>query len=186
MKCCCPSCGYSASLTAFAGEADARECLALALHFPAPLADALLRYLQLFRPRQRALGWGRALKLLRTLHADMGRGHIQRKGRTWAAPRPAWEPALRTVVGKRDELDLPLKDHAYLYEILRRQANSTEAKAEQKVETQRRAKREPTPRPRSKQPVERGPLPAGGIMAAAQRWANEHLTEDAKNEDTTQ
>lgn len=174
MKQCCPNCGFVAGLAAFANEAEARECLALALKWPAPLADALVRYMQLFRPPKRALAWSRAYKLMRELHDALDAGCIERHGRTWAAPRPAWEPALRAVTAKRDELTLPLKDHAYLYEILCRQANKVEAKAEQKTEVKRRTRRPDTPRPdtpRPAQPERAASLPPGGIQAAAARFA---------------
>lgn len=180
MKMCCPNCGHVDRLLAFASEAEARECLGLALKFPAPLADALIAYMQLFRPPQRALSWSRALRLMSALHVDLERGCIERKGRSWAAPRPAWEPALRTVIGKRDELTLPLKDHAYLYEILCRGANRVEAKAEQQAEVKKRTRRQAQAKPAAqpKRP-ERGQLPPGGIMAAARRAADGMRAETA-------
>lgn len=138
MKVCCPECGHVAPLTAFASEADARDCLAIALKMPGPLGDSVLRYLALFRPAKRALPWSRALKLIRPLAADIERGRIQRHGRDWAAPQDAWQSALQTVIGQRDSLSLPLRDHNYLYEIICRGANKTEAAAEEQHEQQRK------------------------------------------------
>ena len=57
MKCVCPECGHVAGMTAFAGEAEARDCMAIALRMPRGLADNLMRYLSLFRPPKRALSW---------------------------------------------------------------------------------------------------------------------------------
>ncbi|ROO28229.1 hypothetical protein [Salinisphaera orenii] len=138
MKACCPTCGQIGDLMQFVAEGDARKTMALALKWPAPLADALVRYLQLFQPPQRALAWSRAHRLMAELHADIERGAIERHGRTWAAPQPVWQTALQTVVARRDELTLPLKDHAYLYEIICRGANKAEAETEDAREKQRR------------------------------------------------
>ena len=138
MKCVCPECGHVAGMTAFAGEAEARDCMAIALRMPRGLADNLMRYLSLFRPPKRALSWARALKLMRELERDIDRGYVSRRGRDWAAPMDAWQAAIATVLEQRDNLTLPLRDHSYLHEIITRGANKTEAVAEQKREDKRR------------------------------------------------
>ena len=138
MKCVCPECGHVAGMTAFAGEAEARDCMAIALRMPRGLADNLMRYLSLFRPPKRALSWHRALKLMRELERDIDRGYVSRRGRDWAAPMDVWEAAIATVLEQRDNLTLPLRDHSYLHEIITRGANKTEAVAEQKREDKRR------------------------------------------------
>ena len=182
MKCCCPECGHVDRLLAFAGEADARECLLLATYWPPALGDALIRYLQLFRPRRKALAWSRALRLMQTLSADIERGIIQRRGRSWAAPHAAWQDALATVVARRDELTLPLKDHAYLYEIICRGANRHEAAAEQQVEDRRRNQAD---RRRSAQPAQpagsHAAPPPGGSLKAALAQARRATVSPAQN-----
>lgn len=170
MKCCCPECGHVAGMAQFASEADARECMRLAMEMPRPLADALMRYLQLFRPPQRALSWSRALRLMQPLHADITRGCITRRGRDWVAPQAAWQNALQTTVNRRDELTLPLRDHSYLYEIISRDANKGEAQAEQRVEDQRRKRgdreRAAPTSPHDDPSIQRAAPPGGSIRAA--------------------
>lgn len=195
MKACCPTCGQIGDLMQFVGEGDARKTMALALKWPAPLSDALVRYLQLFQPKQRALAWSRAHRLMAELHAGIERGHIERHGRTWAAPQDNWKTALQTVVNKSDTLTLPLKDHAYLYEILCRGANRAEAQAEEKTEKERRRRSPAAPgdraaKPRANKPA--GPIgsnaapPPGGSLknALAQaRSATESPTQSNAKED---
>lgn len=138
MKVVCPNCHYAGRLVEFTNEAEAREFMRLAFKTPAPLAELLIKYMQLFRPAKQALRWDRAVKLLEPLVKDLSTGYISRHGRDWAAPQSIWPAALQTVIGRRDSLSLPLKDHSYLYEVLSRQANTAEAKREEQVEQQRK------------------------------------------------
>ena len=126
----------------FVNERDAHEFKDLALRWPAPLREPLVRYLALFNPPKKRMGWGRATNLMRQLVTDIERGHINRRGRDWIAPHDVWHAALTTVINQRDTLTLPLRDHSYLYEIITRGANKTEAVAEQKREDKRRRRTE--------------------------------------------
>lgn len=120
MRLTCPCCGCVASAEAWLADSDAREALRLALSLPGSLGPSLLRYLSLFRPARRALGWDRALKLLRELEEPIRTGSLQRHGRPWAAPLAVWQAALDQVLAARDEgrLKLPLKSHGYLFEVV--------------------------------------------------------------------
>ena len=140
MRLCCPRCGQVDSIERFADEAAARDTIALALKWPRPLADRLMRYLGLFRPERRALRWPRAQKLLSTLLTDLDRGAVKRHGRDWAAPQAAWEAALDVVMDQvaAGKLRPPLKDHAYLYSIIANGADRAEAVAEEQREQSRR------------------------------------------------
>lgn len=176
MKCCCPECGFVGSMTAFAGEADARECMRLALQMPRPLADSLMRYLSLFRPPKRALSWSRALKLMQQLHHDIERGFVTRHGRDWSAPQDVWQSSLATMLEQRDKLTLPLRDHSYLYEIISRGANRGEAQAEQQREDARRRRQDHRkPVTPYDDPDLKPAKPAGGSLKAMLRdQANAH------------
>lgn len=141
MKGCCAQCGHVDTILGFADEAQARECLGLALKWPRPLADSLIRYLGLFSPPKRVLAWPRVRKLLDALLADIERGHIRRHGRDWAAPQAAWLAAFEVVFTRLNagQLTLPLKDHGYLYGVLANSANTSEAQKECEREASRRA-----------------------------------------------
>ncbi|MES1936709.1 hypothetical protein [Salinisphaera hydrothermalis] len=186
MKGCCPECGHIGGLMQFVDEGDARRCLALAFEFPAPLAGALVAYMRLFQPPKRALAWSRALKLMQQLHADIKRGYITRRGRDWVAPQDAWLEALQGAVARRDELTLPLKDHAYLYEIISRGANKGEAQAEQAREDARRKRAD---RPRQKT-VHDEPTPAAPAKSLSQMLADQAAAKRSptteNHEDTSQ
>lgn len=139
MRLTCPCCGCVASVEAWLADADARQVMALAMSLPGSLGPSLLRYLSLFRPAHRALGWDRALKLLQELEAPIRQATLQRHGRPWAAPLALWQAALDQVLAARDEgrLKLPLKSHGYLYEIVVGLSGRGEARAE--VERERQA-----------------------------------------------
>lgn len=137
MKVGCPSCGYTASITAFANEADAREALALAMRLPAPLAKLLMQYLVLFRPHKQLLRWTRVKNLLADLLTCIEGGQVERHGRAWVAPLPLWKDGLEAVLARQESLTLPLKDHAYLYQIIAGMANKDEAQQEARQEQQR-------------------------------------------------
>lgn len=129
----CPRCGFSADAEAYLAEERWRAAVGAALKLPAPLGDALVRYIGLFRPAKRALSPDRAARLLTELLDPIASARIERDGRTWVAPLAIWSEALETMLASRDRLVLPLKSHGYLHEIVVSLAN----KAEGRVETQR-------------------------------------------------
>lgn len=149
MKGVCPNCGFVSELLGFLVDVEAREAMEAALASAPPLGPLITRYLGLFRPRERALQLKRIDRLLRELGATIASGKVRRHGRDWPAPLPLWREALDAVLDSRDTLTLPLplKDHHYLYEVVARLANRTEAAAETRVEESRRlgTHREPAP-----------------------------------------
>lgn len=140
MQLTCPSCFARYSLEAALTDDDARRAVAAALKMPAPLGDLILRYIGLFRAPKRALSWDRAARLIEDLLEPMQAGRIERHGRTWSAPLEAWKAALTEMLDRRDKLQLPLKSHGYLFEIISAQANKSEAQAEAKTENQKRSR----------------------------------------------
>lgn len=139
MKLVCPNCGMTASLEAFTSDADAREVAALCARLPAEVGPLALRYLALFRPRQRALSWPRARKLLAELVECVEVGGVERRGRFWPAPPEIWASALQQMLDQREKLRLPLSNHAYLAEIVTGSADKHEAQAEREAEAQVKA-----------------------------------------------
>lgn len=133
----CPGCGFTADIEAFLLDAVAREVVLLAFSLPAPLGERLLRYLRLFAPPKRALAWDRVLRLLLDLAPAIAEARVERNGRTWAAPLDYWSMALDDMLARRDQLQLPLKSHGYLFEIVAGLSNKAEGKAEAKTEQQR-------------------------------------------------
>lgn len=118
MRLTCPCCGATASLEAFLTDAAARRAVTAAAGLPAALGDRLMRYLGLFRPRERGLAWDRAARLLEELNAAVAAGQIERDGRLHPAPVEYWKNAIDQMLDGRDRLILPLKSHGYLYEII--------------------------------------------------------------------
>lgn len=137
VKLVCPACGATHSLEALLTDVSAREAVAAALALPAPLADRVLRYLALFRPAQRALSWDRAAKLLQELLGAVKAGHVERKGRSWAAPLELWQAALDQMLAGREQLTLPLKSHGYLFEVVAGLSSRAEARGEARQEERR-------------------------------------------------
>lgn len=139
MRLTCPACGAMNSLEALLTDVQAREAVAAALAFPAPLGDRLLRYLGLFRPDSRALSWERVARLLRELLAPIQAGRITRDGRQWAAPMDLWVQALDQVLEDRvaGKLNLPLKSHGYLFAVVSGLAGKGEARSEAQREQER-------------------------------------------------
>lgn len=129
---------------------QAREAVRAAFLLPAPLGDRLVRYLGLFRPKSRALSWDRVARLLSELLEPINAGRVERNGRAWVAPLSVWELALDEILAKRDKLQLPLKSHGYLFEIVAGFASKAEGAAEKhEIERERsphRVLNEPGPR----------------------------------------
>lgn len=142
MNVTCPACGADMSLDVLLAHEESRRALARLVALGVPLGALLMRYLALFRPAKRQLQHGRVVTLLEELLPDVERGHIERKGRLWAAPREAWRQAIETVLEARDKgaITLPLKSHGYLYEVIASQADKAEAQGEQQAEAERRAR----------------------------------------------
>jgi len=143
VKLTCPSCAARFPVEAALDDEEARRALARAFELPAPLARAVMRYLALFAPAQRALAWRRVVRLLEELLAPIRAGALERHGRSWPAPLEYWEQAIEAVLAARDagRLRLPLRSHGYLYECVVARANAAEGEREARTEAARRAGR---------------------------------------------
>lgn len=154
MKTKCPACGASASLDVLLSNEGARAAVTMALQLPAPLGKLLVQYLGLFRPASRELSFDRVATLLGELLPMIQAGQIERAGRTWAAPVPAWKEALEQMLVARDKLQLPMKSHGYLLEIIAGMGSKAEAFKERAQEEQlrHRPREEPPAAPEEKKP----------------------------------
>lgn len=105
----CPCCGSQFSVEVALQEEAGRELLAEIARLSAPMCRALFAYLGLFRPAERVLSWGRALKLAREVLA-LGPEHVL---------LPAMEDTL-TALSERRGLPgwKPMKNHNYLARVL--------------------------------------------------------------------
>lgn len=139
MNLTCPCCGGRFSIEAALTDEAARTAVAAALKLPAPLGDLLLRYLGLFRAQGRALSWDRTTRLLRELLEPIQAAQVRRHGRTWPAPLDYWRQALEQMLERREQLQLPLKSHGYLFEIVAGMASKAEGRAEASREEARAA-----------------------------------------------
>ena len=137
MRLTCPACGGMMSLDVLLGNEGAREAIMLALQLPSPLGKMLIQYVALFRPATRQLSFDRVANLLGELQPMIESAKIERHGRIWPAPYDYWKTALEDILAKRDKLQLPLKSHGYLLEIITGYANKAEAKQEAKLEQDR-------------------------------------------------
>lgn len=139
MRITCPSCCASFSLDVALQMDASRRALRSALHMPAPLAELWAQYLGMFRSKGRALAHDRADKLMSELIPMLDAGTVTRNGNTRPAALDLWRAALEQMVELRnaDKLQLPLKSHGYLLEIVFAAADRSAAKAEQAVEVSR-------------------------------------------------
>lgn len=139
MKLVCPGCGAQGSIELFTADVDARQFAALMGRVPPQLDKPVVSYLSLFRPPKRLLTWPRARKLLEELVEAIEAGAVRRRGRDWAVTPADFKTGMEQMIAKRDKLDLPLKSHAYLLEILKSGSDKAEAKAEREKEQTLRA-----------------------------------------------
>ena len=135
----CPCCSARIPLDAAVSDEAARAALARALAH-GPLGRRVVGYLGLFRTPKGALQWGRVARLLDELMDAVEAGTVRRRKRSWAAPVELWRTALEVVLARRDEgrLDLPLRDHAYLFEVVAGLSDKVEATVEREREEARR------------------------------------------------
>lgn len=120
MKTRCPVCGATFSLDVLIANDDARDAIGSIWKVSDDLGRAVLRYAALFRPAERELTLTRLAKLLGELVPDIQAQQITRGGVTYPAPPAAWISAIDQSLSARDSgrLQLPLKTHGYLYEII--------------------------------------------------------------------
>ena len=120
MKTKCPACGASCSLDALLGHSEASQAFVASLNLTGDLAKPLVKYLAMFRAENRDLTFERTAKLLNELAGDINAKCIQRNRITYPAPKAAWVWAISIMLERRDQgkLQLPLKNHGYLYEVI--------------------------------------------------------------------
>ena len=120
MKTRCPACGATTSLDALLGHSEASRAFVAAINLVGDLAKPMIQYLGMFRSENRDLTFERASKLLNELAADINAKQIKRGHHFYPAPKAAWIWAINTIIERRDQgkLQLPFKNHGYLYEVL--------------------------------------------------------------------
>lgn len=143
MRVVCPSCHGELSLDVLLTHEAARIAVAQLAQVSIPFGALTLRYIALFRPEKRGLSIERMVKLINDLVPDLQRQAITRKGRDWGTDLETWRAAMETVLTKRDKgtLTLPLTSHGLLYEVIASMVDRVEARAEHRVESERRAHR---------------------------------------------
>ncbi len=120
MKTRCPACGATCSLDALLGHSDASQAFVASLNLTGDLAKPLVKYLALFRSESRDLTFERTAKLLSEITPDILAKQIKRGHHSYPAPMGAWVWAINTILERRDQgkLQLPFKNHGYLYEVI--------------------------------------------------------------------
>lgn len=139
MKLQCPACYAHFSLDAAVGAAASGAAIIAALAMPAALSGQLVQYLSMFRAAGRSLSHDRVGKLLAELRPMLDAETVERNGNRRPAPIPLWQSALEQMIELRaaDRLQLPLKSHGYLLEIVYSAADRADAKAERETEAKK-------------------------------------------------
>lgn len=122
----------------FAHETDYRA-IARLIAVSVPIGARLLQYCTLFTPPKTRLTAAKKIKLVLQLLPDLERCAVTHRGREWAAPLSAWAQAIDQMLATRDagRLDLPMKNHVYLYTILMGLADKAEGSAEAQANAER-------------------------------------------------
>lgn len=137
----CPACNAGFSLEAALAVDAARSALLTALQMlPSPLGALLVQYLGMFRAAGRALSFERVDKLLGELKPMFESGTVTRNGLSRPCPLTYWQQGIEKMIELRnnDKLQLPLKTHGYLLEIVSGLADQAGAREEKMQEAQRR------------------------------------------------
>ena len=145
MRLPCPTCGAVHEWDSVVQHDYARKALTAAFALPPALQVHIARYLRLFaspQAPQRALTPERYAALLQAVVADINKGAIEARGRTWSAPVASWAAAFEAVFAAVAEgrRKTPLRDHSYLYGVLVNMADQAEAKGERATEQQRQSR----------------------------------------------
>lgn len=140
----CPSCGAEESLDALllrmVDDDAVRRLIADVLTASFPLGGLVVRYLRLHKPPKQKLRMDKIARLLAELVPDVRRNAIERNGRVWAVSADDWRGAFEAVFTAVDKgtLAVPLPGNAYLYSVLMRKSDKTEAGEENQRELERR------------------------------------------------
>ena len=132
----CPMCHTVLSLEQITQQLDNEHAFAHLLALSVPLPNQVMQYMTLFTPPLQGLTLRKKIRIVKQLLPDMRRETVTYGGRDWPAPLAAWAQAFEQMQASRSagRLDLPMKNHAYLYSILSGMANKHEAAAEQQRE----------------------------------------------------
>lgn len=142
----CTVCGAEESLDGLLlrmiDDDEVRRLIADVVTASLPLGGLVVRYLRLHKPPKQKLRMSAVAKVLAELVPDMRRGQIERGGRIWHVGHDSWRAAIQAVFDAHDKgtLSVPLPSNAYLYQVLMRMADKTEAIAEQQVDETRRSR----------------------------------------------
>lgn len=152
MNLVCPICQAEFPLAAAMNDVAARQAVVKAFSLT-QMGDRLIAYVALFKPAKQALSMVRLAKLLDGLVDQVKAGQIKKNGNTYAAPQQYWMQAIDQMLGNRQILSLPLKNHNYLIAIIASASEKVEAKKEADAEKGRQFGTVQT----NNQPVERAP-----------------------------
>lgn len=157
MRATCPECGATGHVAAFFADDDGKRLLAALLDLPAELHRPALGYLGLFKPPKNALSTQRATRLVGELKHLVDTGSVCRDERgdtRRTATAAMWAEGIEQMLTGRSTLTLPLANHNYLRAVVFSIADTTEARAEQKVEQTRQAGRHRTENPAKHAPTQ--------------------------------
>lgn len=133
MNLVCPICQAEYPLAAAMNDVAARQAVVKAFSLT-QMGDRLIAYVALFKPAKQALSMVRLAKLLDSLVDMVKLGQIKKNGNTYAAPQAYWMQAIDQMLGNRQALSLPLKNHNYLIAIIANMGEKVEAKKEAEAE----------------------------------------------------
>ncbi|WP_246797790.1 hypothetical protein [Burkholderia perseverans] len=99
----------------------------------------LLRYVGLFAPAKSQMSHSRIAALVNEIAPMIRTAQIERSGRVWPAPLDYWMRGFEQMLALRDlgRLNLPLKSHGYLLEVIAGFTEKAEARRETHTEHQR-------------------------------------------------
>ncbi|MGS0980617.1 hypothetical protein [Burkholderia glumae] len=130
------------SLDVLLAEDAPREALnAIVAAHPAgeTFVKPLLRYVGLFAPAKSQMSHSRIAALVNEIAPMIRTAQIERSGRVWPAPLDYWMRGFEQMLALRDlaRLNLPLKSHGYLLEVIAGFTEKAEARREIHTEHQR-------------------------------------------------
>lgn len=142
----CAVCGAEESLDALMSrmteDDNVRRLIADVVTKSVPLGVLVVRYLRLHKPAKQKLRLDKVAKVLGELLADMQRGSIERKGRSWSIDTEGWKLAMEAVFTAQTKgtITLPLDGNAYLYEVVMRLSDKAEGEAEKAAQSSNRGR----------------------------------------------
>lgn len=154
MRIICPCCQADFPVEAGINDVAARNAVKMAFGLT-PFGDLMLGYVQLFKPAKRAMPIARLVKILEELLQMIREGRVHRNGRAWPAPMDVWKCAFEEMLGRREKLTLPLKNHSYLITIIAGAADKAEGAVEKHTENKKQGGRTQ----RNQEKIKTAPMP---------------------------